>query len=80
LFSVIGPLLQSNDQIQGALAIYSEYNKQDEQDNEVNNIASGVKNIKLQKQKERDDDVSGLGLNKKKNQAEEAAKVLRLIY
>lgn len=69
---VIGPLLQSNDQVTDALALYSEFNSSD---NEVNNVTSGIKNIKLQKQKEIDDDISGLGLNKKKNQAEEAAKV-----
>ncbi|CAG8704006.1 15822_t:CDS:10 [Rhizophagus irregularis] len=70
--SRIGPLLQSNDQVTDALALYSEFNSSD---NEVNNVTSGIKNIKLQKQKEIDDDISGLGLNKKKNQAEEAAKI-----
>ncbi|CAG8678407.1 7161_t:CDS:10 [Funneliformis caledonium] len=57
----LGPLLQSNDQVQGSLSIYSEYCKKD---NEVNNITSGVKSIKLQKQKENVFD------HKKKNQAE----------
>ncbi|CAI2173583.1 5078_t:CDS:2 [Funneliformis geosporum] len=46
-----GPLLQSNDQVQGSLSIYSEYCKND---NEVNSITSGVKSIKLQNQKEND--------------------------
>ncbi len=69
---VIGPLLQSNDQVQEALKLYSEYN---EPDKEVNDVTSGIEEIKLQKQKENDDDVFDLGLNNKKKQAEEAAKV-----
>ncbi|GBB95896.1 hypothetical protein RclHR1_02640010 [Rhizophagus clarus] len=70
--SRIGPLLQSNDQVQDALTLYSEFSSKDDG---INNVTSGIKNINLQKQKEIDDDLSGLGLNKKKNQAEEAAKI-----
>jgi hypothetical protein len=74
-FLVIGPLLQSNDQVQDALALYSEFSNSKEDG--VNDVVSGIKNIKLQKQKEIDDDISGLGLNKRKNQAEEASKVFK---
>ncbi|RIA83542.1 hypothetical protein C1645_880419 [Glomus cerebriforme] len=60
--SRLGPLLQSNDQIQGALTLYSEFHSPDK---EVNDVTSGIKNIKLQKQKENDDG----GLNKKRSEA-----------